>query len=80
MYSTVPLLVIATVPWLAAPRLVMVSVLPSTSVSLPRTLIVVPVSSAVVTESGFATGGSLTPVTLTVTVEDAVPPLPSVIV
>ena len=80
MYSTVPLVVMATVPWPAAPRLVIVNESPSTSVSLPRTLIEIGVSSGVVAESGLATGGSSTPVTDTVTVELAVPPLPSVIV
>jgi len=50
---------------------------PSTSVSLPRTSIVTATSSSVVALSSFATGGSFSPPTVTVTVAVSVPPLPS---
>jgi hypothetical protein len=53
---------------------------PSGSLSLPRTGTVTGVFSRVVATSGLARGLSFTGVTLTVTVEEAVPPLPSLTV
>ena len=50
---------------------------PSASVSLPSTAMLTGVPCWVEAKSGFATGGSLTGVTLMVSVDDAVPPLPS---
>ena len=68
------------VPLAGAETLVMVSGSPSTSVSLPRTLIVTAVSSGVEAASSAATGASFTGVTVTVTVAVSVFPLPSLIV
>jgi hypothetical protein len=68
-----------TMPFAAFAPSAAVSVVPaSTSVSLPRTLPLTAVSSAVVTASFTATGASFTPVTVIVTVatfEMAVPSL-----
>src|ERR1051325_11505376 len=60
--------------------LVMVSVSPSTSLSLTSTGMVTRVSSGVVAASFTAIGASLTAVTVTVISAVAVPPLPSLIV
>src|SRR5881394_37443 len=69
--TTMPLVVVA---------LVMVSESPSRSVSLSSGAMVIGTSSGVVAVSSSATGGSLTGVTITVTVAEPVPPLPSLIV
>ena len=59
---------------------VMLRVFPSTSVSLPRTLMMTGAFTCVVAVSELATGLSLTEVTVTFTVAVATPPLPSVTV
>ena len=56
------------------------NVLPSTSVSLLNTLIIVAVSSDVVFVSSLATGASLTAFTVTSIVAVVLPPLPSLTV
>src|SRR6185503_16985019 len=69
--TTVPLVVVASV---------MISGSPSRSVSLVNGEMVTGTSSGVVALSSPPTGGSLTGVTVTVTVAEAVPPLPSLMV
>jgi hypothetical protein len=73
-----PAAVQATVPCAAMGEAdVTVSGSPSGSASFASTPTVAGVSSAVVSESGTATGASLTGVTVTVTCPMAVPPWPS---
>ena len=82
MNTTLPLLSV-TVPWVALPTPVIVSGLPSTSLSFPRSVagaMISGVSSATVTESAPAVGASLTAVTVTFTVAVSVPPWPSLTV
>ena len=67
---------ITTLP-LEAVAVVTVSGSPSTSLSLASTGMITGVSSLVVAVSGWATGASLTGVTVTVTVAVAKPPVPS---
>src|SRR5881394_1251188 len=69
--TTVPLVVVASV---------MISGSPSRSLSLASGAIVIGTSSGVVALSSTATGGSLTGVTVTVTVAEALAPLPSLMV
>ena len=67
-YVTVPSPLFATVPCSPCVTALTASVSPSTSVSFVRTLTVAGVSSSVVAESSRAAGGSLTAVTVTLTV------------
>ena len=70
-----------TVPWAGSTvALVTISESPSGSLSLPSTATVTGMFSGVVAASGLATGLSLTGVTFTVTVDEALPPLPSLMV
>ena len=77
---SVPLGFTVTVPFGLVGVPEMVSVSPSTSVSLPRTAKVTGVLNGVVEVSGFASGASFTGVTVTVTVEVEVFPSGSVTV
>ena len=66
--TVAPALVIAARPLLGTLTAVTLRASPSASVSLSNTLMTMALSSSVVVESPIATGGSLTEVTMTVTV------------
>ena len=82
--ATVPFVTVTDAPpaTMAVPfTCVIVSGLPSTSLSFVLTVTAAEVSSLIVPKLSFtATGGSFTAVTVPLTVADAVPPLPSLIV